>query len=417
MLPSRQTVAFMGVLALLTLITGLTSAQQAVSLSPASSDNPDFDHGVIAFLIDQNLEQLSISLAELGVRWIKQEVEWRDLEPIKGEIDFTALDAVVEFANEQGFKILLTVTTAPDWARTSNNEDGPPDNYADYGVFAGALAQRYVGKVQAYEVWSEPNLRREWNSSLHPLSANSYIELLRVGYTAIKQADPAAVVVSAGLAPTGFNDSINALNDREFLRDMYTAGLANASDAIGAHPKGWANPPDALCCVPPVGVETHYEHPSFYFLNTLNDYRQIMLDNGDRNTSIWVTDFGWGTSEDTTPPGDMHIFVTYTDLQEQAMYVSRGFELGRELGFVGPMFLDNLNGCQTSGRDIDSCYYSLLGPDGSPRPAFIALANRLNAEVSAESHTSSPQTTIATETPEAIPQTEPVPESTASPSG
>lgn len=407
MRPSRQMIILVCVFAfaLLALIPGLTSAQQgAASVASIKPQNLALNAGVVAFLVDQDAAPVTAAIRQLGVSWLKQVIEWRGFEPVKGEIDFTSLDTAIEAAHNQGLRILLTVSTAPDWARSSTSEDGPPDNYADYGVFVGALAQRYAGKVQAYEIWSEPNLRREWNSAVHPLGASSYLELLRVGYAAIKQADPAAIVVSAGLAPTGFNDSINALNDRDYLRDMYTSGLASASDAIGAHPKGWANPPDALCCIPPVGVETHYEHPSFYFLNTLNDYRQIMQDNGDSSTQIWVTDFGWGTSEDTAPPSSMHVFVSYTDLDEQAMYVPRGFELGQELGFVGPMFLDNLNGCQANQRAVDSCYYSLIGPDGAPRPVFAAVANLLLAGAATSQSAPVDQSLQPTMSPELSPE-------------
>ncbi len=405
MRPSRQMIVLACVLSLLTLIPGLTSAQQgAASVAAIEPQNLALNAGVVAFLVDQDAASVTAAIRQLGVSWLKQVIEWRGFEPVKGEIDFTSLDTAIEAAHNQGLRILLTVSTAPDWARSSTSEDGPPDNYADYGVFVGALAQRYAGKVQAYEIWSEPNLRREWNSAVHPLGANSYLELLRVGYAAIKQADPAAIVVSAGLAPTGFNDSINALNDRDYLRDMYASGLASASDAIGAHPKGWANPPDALCCIPPVGVETHYEHPSFYFLNTLNDYRRIMQDNGDSSTQIWVTDFGWGTSEDTASPDSMHVFVSYTDLDEQAMYVPRGFELGQELGFVGPMFLDNLNGCQANQRSVDSCYYSLIGPDGAPRPVFAAVANLFMAGAATNQSAPVDQSLQPTMSPELTPE-------------
>ncbi len=344
----------------------------------ATTTGYGFDYGIQVYVFDQTAPALAETAASLGMRWIKLEINWRDLEPAKGEPSFTALDAVVDTLKAANFNLLFTVTSAPAWARASTDEDGPPDNFADYGLFVSLLAQRYAGRVQAYEIWNEPNLRREWNSTIHSISATSYIELLRVGYTAIKAADPSAVVVSAGLAPTGYNDGVNAINDRLFLRGLYTAGLASTSDAVGAHPQGWANPPDALCCAPAVGVETHYQDPSFYFLNTLNDYRQIMVDNQDGGTAIWVTEFGWGTSEDADPPSETNIFVSYTSLEEQASYLPRGFELGAELGFVGPMFLYNLNGCQAQLPSIESCYYSLIGPDGIPRPAFAAVQQQFN---------------------------------------
>jgi hypothetical protein len=202
------------------------------------------------------------------------------------------------------------------------------------------------------------------------------MELLQVAYESIKAVDPDAVVVSAGLSPTGYNDGVNAINDRLFLQSMYANGLADFSDAIGAHPNGWANPPDAECCDQPEGVDSHYQDPSFFFLDTLMDYHDIMVENGDdRSTPIWVTQFGWGTTEDSEslPENSSNVFLNYTSLEEQATYNSRAFNLGSELGFVGAMFLNNLNGCQGLPGDREACYYSLIDAEGNPRPALEAL--------------------------------------------
>ncbi len=332
-----------------------------------------YARGIEAFMVDQDVSTLTSMISDLGVTWVKQEILWRDFEPVQGQIDFGTLDDIVKNLVGANLNILFTVSAAPSWARVSTDENGPPDNFADYGTFISALASRYAGEVKAYEIWNEPNLRREWNSTIYNISAASYIDLLRVGYNAVKAADPNAVVLSAGLAPTGFNDGVNAINDRLFLSSLYMSGLADVSDAIGAHPLGWANPPDAVCCEAPVGVETHYQDSSFYFKETLNAYRDIMVSNSDGSTPIWVTKFGWGTSEDTDPPSETNVFVSYTSLGEQAIYDPRGFQVGAELGFVGPMFLDNLNGCQAQLGSAEACYYSLISPAGAPRPVYAAV--------------------------------------------
>ena len=339
-----------------------------------------FGYGIEAYMVDQNVATLTDQVVSLGVSWVKQQILWKDFEPVKGEIDFNTIDNIVNSLRDKNLNILLTVSAAPTWARSSTDENGPPDNFADYATFIGALAARYVGKVQAYEIWNEPNLRREWNSSVHAINPADYIELLRGAYSAVKAADPSAVVVSGGLAPTGFNDGVNAISDRVFLDSLYANGLADVSDAIGAHPLGWANPPDSVCCDAPVGVLTHYQDPSFYFLGTLNLYRGIMVDHGDGNTAIWATKFGWGTSEDTDPPSENYVFVSYTTLGEQAIYDPRGFELGSQLGFVGPMFLDNLNGCLVQLGTVEPCYYSLVGSDGAPRPVFAAVQSAVQSQ-------------------------------------
>jgi hypothetical protein len=65
--------------------------------------------------------------------------------------------------------------------------------------------------------------------------------------------------------------------------------------------------------------------------------------------------------------------VAYTSVDEQASYVVRGFQLGKELGYVGPMFLWNLNFCPVVGLTGEQCLWSLLDPAGNPRPAYLIL--------------------------------------------
>jgi hypothetical protein len=332
-----------------------------------------FDYGVEAFFDNQDVNTVAAQVVELGMHWTKLRVSWRDMEATEGSIDFTRLDEIVGALAANNLYILLTVSGAPDWSRSNPVESGPPDNFDDYAAFTGAVATRYTGRVQAYEIWHEPNLRREWNSPLYPVSAEHYAELLRRSYVAIKAADTNAVVISAGLAPTGFNDGINAIDDRIFLDQLYSLGLTEISDAIGAHPFGFANPPDTLCCQASPGVLTHYEHPSFYFSNTLQDYRNIMLANDDPTGSIWVTEFGWGTSEDMSAPPAGSSFIGDNTRGEQAQYITHAFELGAASGYVRVMIVYNLNSCMAQPANTDACYYSLLDPTGQPRAAFSAL--------------------------------------------
>jgi hypothetical protein len=177
---------------------------------------------------------------------------------------------------------------------------------------------------------------------------------------------------------------VNAINDRIFLRQAYAAGLATYSDAIGVHPGGWANPPDSTCCSPSAGVSGWYNDRSFYFRDTLKDYRDIMTQNNDAGTFMWATEFGWGSSEavlqDQNAVDPNFGFVKFVSQTQQAQYIPRAFELARTLGYVGPMFLFNLNACQIVGNQPQSsefrnCYYSLLDANGQPRPAYTAVQN------------------------------------------
>ena len=343
--------------------------------TPVSGTQPTvgFSYGIQVHLPGQDMAAVAAQVKDLGMTWVKQQIEWKVYEPAaRGQIDFATLDAMVNALNGQGLKILFSVVKAPGWARNTTQEDGPPANFQDYANFVGALAARYKGKVQAYEIWNEQNLRREWNG--RPLSAASYVQMLAAAYNAIKAADPSAIVVAGAPAPTGFNDGVNAIDDRVYVQQMYAAGVAAYSDALGAHPNGWANPPNSVCCNNTPGVPTHDDHRSFFFRHTLEDYRNIMTQNGDSGTFIWATEFGWGSNADLGgAPVAGYEFVAYTDLNEQATYIKDGFALGKALNYVGPMFLWNLNFCVVAGPNAEQCYWGLLAPNGSQRPAYGAV--------------------------------------------
>jgi len=186
-------------------------------------------------------------VAGLGFNWFKIQVPWFHHEPAKGSYQWDQLDKVVSAAQARRLNVLFSVVKAPRWSRSSQEEEGPPDNYAHYADFMRALATRYRGRVQAYEVWNEQNLRREWNTGrpwqIDGTNARDYVELLKVAYNTIKSVDPGAIVVSGGPTPTGLTGCVPgtqplacAIDDALYLEQMYQAGLRSYCDAVGVHP-------------------------------------------------------------------------------------------------------------------------------------------------------------------------------------
>jgi hypothetical protein len=64
---------------------------------------------------------------------------------------------------------------------------GAPTSTEEYAEFAGLVAERYAGKVSAYEIWNEPNTYVYWAPKP---DAAAYTELSQAAYPAIKAADP-----------------------------------------------------------------------------------------------------------------------------------------------------------------------------------------------------------------------------------
>ena len=320
----------------------------------------------------------------LRVGWIKLQANWKWLQPDRaGQFDqnFRLFQLHVQAAEDRGFKILLSIAKAPDWARHANrNEDGPPDDLSQLTWFIHRVMEMLGPHIDAIEIWNEPNLRREW-TGIHPLGGASYMELFRVGYDAVRAFSPHITVVTAGLAPTG-NHSGVSVDDRAFLRQMYQAGLARYSDVkIGIHPYSWGNPPDFLCC-DNVDGQGWDDQPQFFFLQTIRDYSNIIAAYND-NAQMWVTEFGWATWEDY-PTQAPEVWMAYNSAQNQRDYTLRAFEIGQARANIDLMFLWNLSYAQelTVSQRSELAAYSILYPrfDGSDgqreRPLYRALATR-----------------------------------------
>ncbi|GAB4522235.1 MAG: cellulase family glycosylhydrolase [Anaerolineae bacterium] len=360
--------------------------QQAETEGPSPTPVTGFDAARMGIQVDSNLDFDSWmgvvgDVETTGVHWIKVQVNWGFLQPDRPN-EFNDRMQLFErqieaMSRPPDHRVLLSIAKAPLWARTTDQtEDGPPDNpqaLADFITFM--LRDTKIGEsVDAIEVWNEPNLIREWRGPL-PHSGAGYMQLFRPAYDAIRAYSPDMDIVTAGLAPT--SNLPGAIDDREFLQQMYDAGLSSYQDIhIGAHPYGWGNPPDARCC-DPFPNQGWDEDPHFFFISNIEETYDIMQRNGHGDLQMWITEFGWSSWNDlpSSAPEPWH---TYTSAVQQGNYMLRAFEIGQDLPYVGVMFLWNLNFANEStvGNSNEISGFSIINPVLFPRerPAFWMLA-------------------------------------------
>jgi uncharacterized protein YraI len=336
------------------------SAPKAAAAPRSTAATGFFGYGI---QIDPGNVGESVSgTADLGLRWAKWQVQWKDFEG-GGPGQRNWPDDVVNAFNGAGINLLASIVKAPQWARGGNPDmsvEGPPADPNAYASFVSEFAARYCGRVQAIEVWNEQNLHYEWGNER--LDAARYIRLLAAAYRAIKAACPSTIVVSGAPTPTGALPPA-AIRDTTYLEQMYRAGLKKYSDAIGVHPSGFGNPPDARFQDWQAGNysrPSHVSDPSFYFRNTMEQYRNIMVKYGDSGKRLWPTEFGWAS---TGSPYPGYEYATYNSDQQQGEYIARAYEIMRNWGWVGVAFLWNLNynnGEQAAFRIMGRPAYGML---------------------------------------------------------
>ena len=154
-----------------------------------------------------------------------------------------------------------------DFLRAAVARYGPGGSYwatvyrQQYGANAKPLP------IQSWQIWNEPNLKKYF--APRP-SVEEYARLLGISHDAIKKEDPEAQVVLAGMP--GYGDR----NAWDFLDRLYSLpGIRNSFDAVAVHP--YAPDVDQLR----LGVEK---------------VREVIKDNGDQSTPMWITEIGWGSA-------------------------------------------------------------------------------------------------------------------------
>jgi hypothetical protein len=339
------------------------------------------DYGVQDFLwwqpevADRDLQLTK----EAGFSWVKQLVSWQDVEGAgKGQYDWTNLDRIVDQADQHGLNLIVRVSQDPDRPFWAGN---PPENAGHFADFLAAMASRYKGRIQAYQVWNEPNLAREWGGR-RPDPAG-YTGLLKKAYSAIKGADPKATVITAGMAPTGTDTEI-ALPDIKFYDEMYQAMKGNSDgyfDMLGVHAAGFAAPPE----VSPdetAADKPKYGGERFFAFRHVEDVRKIMESYGDKDKRVAVLEFGWTSDDRPDSPYYWHGAGAGIDEKLKADYLVRALKYAKEnwqpwIGLMSMIYMPDVKWT----KNDEQYYWSIIGP-GYPdlylRAPYVAVCAYLN---------------------------------------
>jgi hypothetical protein len=230
------------------------------------------------------LDAESATMRRDGVGTERMEIAWDLVEPQPGQFDFTLPDRKILAAAKASIDVLGLILRTPGWAAAKQGSVfSPPRNPAEYAAFAKVLVARYgpngalwrehpevrARPVRAWQIWNEPNLAVYWTQQ--PFM-RGYAHLLSSAYTAIKQADPKATVVMAGLANFSW---------RDLSRLFKKGGTKLRFDVAAVHPFS-GRPSNSVKIV------------------GLN--RAVLDRNGARTKPIWLTELTWSSAKGRKKP-------------------------------------------------------------------------------------------------------------------
>ncbi|MCT7659922.1 cellulase family glycosylhydrolase [Mycobacterium deserti] len=273
-------------------------------------------------MIDKHLTEMQ----KLGVNTVRVLIPWADIQPVPPgqfptpeweESMWTRSQYIIDKASSLGMGVLGVLNTTPAWG-DDPDEPGygiytPPDPDL-YAAWAATVAERFQGKVSAYEIWNEPNYAAYWTAGPDPAH---YTEILKAAYAAIKGVDDEALVV-AGVLGTVQNSGVT-MNPVSFIEQMYANDAKGFFDALSIHPYNYQ-----VKFSQGLDPTNQWQTP----LEQLIAIRQLMLANGDEELKIWATEYGLST--------------TITDEATQAAWVKDFLDTWKDLDYTGPAFLYTL---------------------------------------------------------------------------
>lgn len=305
------------------------------------------------------------TISRLGVKWIRIDMSWADVQPLNSsQYDWTQLDRVVSAAKAHNLKILGVIAYTPPWASPKSCNGNPkcaPANPIQFAAFAAKIASRYTTQgADTWEIWNEPNLEAFWQPAPSPLA---YTHLLQASYAAIKQAEPQSEIISGGLGDLDNNSS--SFTQQAFLKGMYADGAKPYFNALGFHPYSFPALPDYVAL-----------WSGWSMMNDIPDsIRSIMAANGDSKKQIWITEYGAATNGPGALASEANFNFSKSpdhvseDLQAEMLTESAQKYLSYP--WLGGYFWYSYQDLGTNSSSNEN-FFGLLRYNGSPKPAYFA---------------------------------------------
>ena len=308
-----------------------------------------------------------------GSRWDRFDFRWNVIEDTQNNFSFGPHDLIVDRDTANGINVVGILGSTAKWAAPgcpvviAQSQDEarvpghpplaarptddlwwrpcPPANLNlpwdhadnDWGRFVYQTVLHFKERnVHTWEIWNEPDLGATFWSG----TPAEYAQLLKIGYQAVKAADPDATVLFAGLAywsnPTFYVDVLDALQGLEGAADNN-----NYFDAMSLH-----------------------QYSNVYNIGSVARQIQAAMTARVGRHPIWLTETGvplW--DERPTNPGAPYPYAATID--EAAAYVIEGYAEARAAG-VEKFFFFRLH-----DEAMDEAF-GLIRNDRTLRPAYVA---------------------------------------------
>jgi hypothetical protein len=352
----------------------------ALALPSAAHGAANLELGIQddAVLFERHYSDASMGLdraAQMGADRIRVNLEWaesmpagqarRKKAPAQVSWDFSRLEQLYADATARGLRLQVTLTgPAPRWATGNRRISNVRPKPRAFAQFASAVATAFAGRIDRYSTWNEPN----WHSRLQPARANAriYRALHAHAYEAIKRADPRAAVLIGELAPGAssklsttalrFVRGIGCLDGN--YRSKRRCALLKA-DGFAIHPYNFARRPRAARNPNRDVVEIGSLSRLTTALDRLHARKRLRTPSGAK-MPLYLTEFGYFTK------GPLRLKP-----KRHAQWLTEAWRIAERNPRVKQLLQYGL--VDPWPRRV-TWRTAVLNRDGSPRPAYHALA-------------------------------------------
>ncbi|MDI6783714.1 MAG: cellulase family glycosylhydrolase, partial [bacterium] len=268
-------------------------------------------------------------MAEAGIKLIRDEIYWSNLEKEKGKIIFPEnYIQNVDITLANGIEPLIIL----DYGNPNYDNGRPPyteEGRAAFARYCSAVVSKFKGKIKYFEIWNEPNIAGFWKPEPNP---KDYFLLLKAAYTACKSANPNCVIL--GGATSGV--------DTTFLETVFQTGGLQYMDILSLHPYTGVSPEEND------------------LIGKLNAAWKLTEKYG-KPLRIWITEVGYPTH--TSANGFLE--------ETQSDYLVRTYLQSLASGFVDSVFWYWF-GPDGPDETYSEDRFGIIRADWSQKPGYIA---------------------------------------------
>ncbi len=285
-----------------------------------------------------DVEKSAALMQKAGVRFVRFNFQWEDLEPRPGHFDFAKYDRIVGILER--YDVRLQAILAYNTPSSGQPWNHAPDVPA-FCRYAQAVVDHFKDRIRHWEVWHEPDNPAFW---VPQDDMQSYVQLMKYVYPLLKSVDPTCVVHLGGMSRSLPMS----------LRHVYEKGGKDVFDVLNIHP--FANPLTH-------GALDAIRHMHKFVLRVMTEY-------GDAAKPIWFTEIGCPGMSDPNASPNWWLGANPNETVQAEWITTVYSELltWKNVQKVFWCFFRDTDGHFACGSDYDG----LIRHDFSLKPAFYA---------------------------------------------